>query len=189
MGWFMPDAKWLDIVKVPTGPLTAFAMAGALGWYAFDQSVWPHIDPVILVSIRLVCAILAIVCGSMVAIKLVQFLWGKVLNFIQPIRHRRDVVKHLEREIPLLTPDEREILGHLLHTNRRVFTNDSDGGRAVTLMAKKFIRQVATGTEVVRLDNIPFAVPIEIWNELMKRKDEFPRPHPDRNAPWRDTGW
>lgn len=81
---------------------------------------------------------------------------------------RRNYLKTIENYIPHMTDKEREIIAYLLNKNQKTFTCAVDGGYANTLMSRGIV------------------VPDEVWDILVKHKNQFPyKPTDDKPHPWR----
>jgi hypothetical protein len=98
--------------------------------------------------------------------------------------------KHqVAKDIPQMTPREREIIGYLLAKNQRMFTNTADGGYANTLISKKIVVCALLPGQVFTQFEVPFEVPQHVWNVLVKHKAEFPYTPPKAGGaephPWR----
>jgi hypothetical protein len=99
--------------------------------------------------------------------------------------------------IPHLSDKEREIFGHLLHHNRRTFTNTSDCGYAAELLSLGYVQMIAKGGQHIGFWSVPFGIPDPVWEALQENRDAFPyKPQPGsrrgRGAgepePWREPG-
>jgi hypothetical protein len=94
----------------------------------------------------------------------------------------------IENAIPQLNPKEREIIGCLLGTNQRMFTNTPDGGYANTLVSKKIVVLALRPGQTFPYWETPFEVPEHVWKILLEHKAKFPyvatkdgeEPHPWR---------
>jgi len=91
----------------------------------------------------------------------------------------------VEAEIREMTPQEREIIGCLLHRNQRVFTNTIDGGYATTLISKGIVVSAARPGQAFRRNDYPFEIPRPVWDILMRHKASFPYSDETDYQPWR----
>jgi hypothetical protein len=91
--------------------------------------------------------------------------------------------------IPYLTEPEREIIGHLLAHNQKMFTNTPDCGRANTLLARGIVVIAARPGQVCSHFEVPFAIPDHIWTVLKQHQKDLPYSPPRRGEaevhPWR----
>jgi hypothetical protein len=97
--------------------------------------------------------------------------------------------RRLVREyIPHMTPRDKLIIGYLLHHNQKMFTGAADGGSAVTLISRKIVVRAVQGSQIVSGEDMPYAIPDEVWNVLAAHKDQFPYEPPRGETevhPWR----
>jgi hypothetical protein len=94
----------------------------------------------------------------------------------------------IENAIPQLSPKEGEIIGCLLATNQRMFTNTPDGGYANTLVSKKIVALALRPGQTFPYWETPFEVPEHVWKILLEHKAEFPYVAPKEREephPWR----
>ena len=84
-----------------------------------------------------------------------------------------------------LAERERDILAYLVTSGTRHFTDDDDGGYAVTLISRRLVHLAGVPGQVFDRRNVPFAVHPDIWKELLRRKDDFRHPDTDSPQPWR----
>ena len=106
-------------------------------------------------------------------------------NFKRPAAHTDDADK-TEEYIPFMTAKDKEIIAYLLHHNQRMFTCEPDGGHATLLLSRGIVRIAARPGQQVDYSDVPFEVPLEVWNVLVKHRDQFPytadddAPYPSR---------
>jgi hypothetical protein len=97
-----------------------------------------------------------------------------------------------QKYLPRLTEKEKEIIAYLLAKNQTLFTCDSDGEEARTLIASGFIVCALRPGQVFVEGEVPYAIPEYVWAILVKNKDLFPyQPANDDDVetyPWR-TSW
>jgi hypothetical protein len=91
---------------------------------------------------------------------------------------RRGVIRRargqVARDIRLMTPKEKEIIGYLLAKRQNTFTYTVDGGYASTLISKRIVVCALLPGQVVTRFGMPFTVPDFVWDVLVKHKAEFP---------------
>jgi hypothetical protein len=95
--------------------------------------------------------------------------------------------RRLENELPQLMSIEREILGYLLASNQRVFTNTMDCGHANTLVSRGIVAIALRPGQTFTQFEMPFEIPEHVWEILLKHKAEFPclEGTEERPYPWR----
>jgi hypothetical protein len=107
-------------------------------------------------------------------------------KFRRPHAQLQDEVEKIEEYIPFMTPKDKQIIGYLLHHNQRMFECEPDGGHARLLLSRGIVRIAAQPGQECDHFNVPFEVPSQIWQVLVKHKDKFPyRPERDGGHPWR----
>jgi hypothetical protein len=182
-----PDPRWLEILKASGWQTMAIAAACGLflslaywGWLPPLEAWMVHLAAIVL----LVCGFLAI--ASAVSAFFKFFPPNKwILHYVSVWRRRRD----LRNYIPHMTEHERNIIAYLLHYNQKMFTAEADGGYAVTLISRGIVVRAMVSGQQAAADDVPFAIPDELWSVLQKHKDKFPHklpPHGEVDAyPWR----
>ena len=55
-----------------------------------------------------------------------------------------------------------------------MFTAEADGGYAVTLISRGIVVRAMIGGQQAAHDDVPFAVPDELWAVLQENKDRSP---------------
>jgi hypothetical protein len=109
-------------------------------------------------------------------------------SFSQPAKVpvSKTIEDHLREEVETLSKKEREILAYLLHHNQRMFTCDTDGGHAATLISRSIVRRAVKPGQVFAFDDMPVEVPLEVWRFLRANADKFPYDGDDDDPhPWR----
>ncbi len=182
-----PDPKWLEILKAGDWQTTAGAAAFGLFLLGPGWGLVPQLEPWMLQLAffgLLLCAFLALASMlSALSRLLAPDAW--VRHWITVWRDQRRIADDIEH----MNEDERRIIAYLLAHDQKMFTAAQDGGRAVTLISKKFIVRTLQPGQFFDLDDMPFSIPGHIWRVLKKRRAEFPyKPPPSgRTAPhpWR----
>jgi hypothetical protein len=181
-----PDPRWLEILKA-SGWQT-LAIAAACGFFLLLPR-WGWVPPLepwmvhLATFVLLICGFLAV--ASMLA-GIFKFFPPKkwILHYVDVYRRRRD----LRNYIPYMTEQERKIIAYLLHYNQKMFTAEADGGHAVTLISRGIVVRAMIGGQQAAHDDVPFAIPDELWPVLQENKDKFPHKPPDDDVdvhPWR----
>lgn len=141
------------------------------------------LPPTIVVS----ALVVGVLCTSLAVVGLLPF----VGRTVQPLRRHfvlRREQKRIEDELPFLQPRERQIVGCLLATKRRMVEVLPDGEEAKTLIAKGFLVVSPRQPGVVHRD-ICVEIPIHVWEVLARHEQEFPfDPATQPSNPWR-THW
>lgn len=184
----MDIIEWLkNLIK--TGGRKAFAIAMACGILLWiDHKEILALSP----NYKNLIVILGITSGSVAVTSFVAAIAELVRpiigNEIWKLRARKKVQKYL----PRLTEKEKEIIAYLLAKNQTMFTCDSDGEEARTLIASGFVVCALRPGQVFIEGEVPHAIPEYVWTVLIKNKDLFPyQPANDDDIeayPWR-TPW
>ena len=104
------------------------------------------------------------------------------LFYVNRYRQTREI----ERYIPQMTKEERNIIAYLLNHNQTTFTTDIDGGHAVTLLSRGIVQSMVRGGQAIHPSDMPVIVPDHLWNLFCKHRDQFPYlPDESRAHPWR----
>jgi hypothetical protein len=98
-----------------------------------------------------------------------------------------DEIAKVEEYIPFMTPKDKQIIGHLLHHNQRMFEAELDGGHARLLLSRGIVRIAVQPGQMVDHFDVPFEVPMHIWEVLVRHKDKFLPYRPEKGGghPWR----
>lgn len=166
----IPDPKWLEILKSSGGQ--AAALAGASGLFLLFTH-WGWVNPPDwaiqgLVFLLLLTTFLALVALGSATLKLAPVHKWAIAWFNTRARQRE-----IEAYIPYLTEREQNILGYLLKYNQKVFTAETDGGYAVTLISRGLVVRVMRPGQQASAFDVPFAVPDYVWDVLAKNKDKI----------------
>jgi hypothetical protein len=107
-------------------------------------------------------------------------------KFRRPVPQEQDEGEKVEEYIPFMTPKDKQIIGHLLHHNQRMFECEPDGGYARLLLSRGIVRIAARPGQQCDHFHVPFEIPLHIWEVLVRHKEAFPY-QPGRNGsdPWR----
>jgi hypothetical protein len=178
------DPKWLEILKASGWQTAALTAASATILYLNAKKRLPvALDSWVIqaaeVSVLVFGFLTVFSVGPNVAKKW-NGLWGWLAQRWAIRRAKRQV----ERDIPSMTPKEREIIGYLLAKNEKIFTFTSDGGNANTLISKRIVVSALLPGQSVTAYGWPFKVPDHVWDVLVEHKAEFPNtwktgePHP-----------
>jgi|SRR5271157_453819 len=169
----IPDPKWLEILKASFWQTTAIAAAAFLLIYVNAKRLLPaSLEPWMIQAAEVAllvcgCLSLASICSAVAKeskgprARLAR-LWA-----IRRVKHQ------VGKGIPEMTPKEREIIGYLLAKNQRMFTNTADGGHANTLISKGMVVCALLPGQACTDFEVPFEVPLHVWDVLMKHKAEF----------------
>ncbi len=178
------DPRWLEILKSSGGQ--SFALAGAAGGLllAIHFRLVPPLDaPWVHVALAV------FLLGSLLWIVSVLSVLNSFFSprvWIVHWRRVRQQKKAAEHYIPYMNERERKIIAYLLAHNQKMFTADSDGGYATTLVSRGIVVRALIGGQVFAANDMPLAVPDHVWEVLEKHKDKFPyRPSKDEGHPWR----
>jgi hypothetical protein len=182
-----PDPRWLEILKASGWQTTALATAFGLFLLAARIRLFPPLDSWMIQLAALgflVCACLALASVGNAALKI--FPAQKWLVHWVNIQRKRRAIQNY---IPRMTDREKEIIGYLLARNQQMFTVESDGGHAVTLMSMGIVVRALQPGQMFRGTDMPVMIPDYIWDMLQKHKDQFPyTPRNDGRTephPWR----
>jgi len=182
------DPRWLEILKASGWQTTALTAAAALSLYLNAKKLFPTpLDSWVIQTAEV--SVIVFGCLSLVSI-------GphitKVGNIIASMLAQRLMVRRaqlrVEKDIPAMTEQEREIIGYLLAKNQKMFTNTIDGGFANTLISREIVVCALLPGQSATAFGVPFRVPDHVWDILMRHKGEFPYtpPQPGQTElhPW-----
>ena len=162
----MPDPRWLEILKASGWQTLAICMT-CVAILLLDH--WGVIPP-LKNWMEQLALFVAILTGMLT---LVGFISG-LLKFFAPRTWFLHYLKlHRQRKaarkyIPSMQGHEKEIIAHLLHHNQKTFIAAADGGYAMPLISNGIVVTAMVPGQVVDIENVPFAVPDHIWDELKK---------------------
>ena len=178
------DPKWLEILKASgwqTAALTAASTTllylNAKKWLPVALDSW--VIQTAEVSILVFGFLTVFSVGPPVAKK-----WKSLWSWLAHRWAIRRAKHKIEKEIPSMSPKEREIIGYLLAKNEKMFTYASDGGDANTLISKGIVVSALVPGQSVTAYGWPFKVPDHVWDVLVKHRAKFPNtwktgePHP-----------
>ncbi len=133
------DPKWLEILKASGWQTAALTAASALTLYLNATKRFP----VPLDSWVVQTAEVSVVVFGFLTIFSVGPRITKTANIVASMLAHRLMIRRAQRQvakdIPLMSPKERKIIGFLLANNLKLFTNSIDGGDANTLIAKGLV--------------------------------------------------
>jgi hypothetical protein len=179
------DPRWLEILKSSGGQ--SFALAGASGGLLLVMyfRVVPPLDPPwihVVIGLFLLCSLLWAVS---VLSWLNRFFSPRVwILHWHRLRQERTAV---ERYIPHMSDREKAIVAYLLAHNQKIFTADSDGGYATTLISRGVVVRALISGQRFHPSEMPLEIPDHVWQVLEKHKDQFrydPSAEEDGH-PWR----
>ncbi len=183
----MPDPKWLEILKASGWQTAAVSAACLLFVLAGRYGVMPRPDAIYeqaAVLAFLVCGLLAIA-----SIAAATFHIFPILDYFLDWRETRALKNRVRTYIEHMTDKERQIIGYLLAKNQKIFTVDSDGGYAATLISAGIVVRALTPGQVFTLSEMPVMVPDDAWQVLSENRDKFPykapKPGETETHPWR----
>lgn len=165
----------------------AVAVACWIVIYA-DGKVWSEIR--LDATVRQGLIILGILAACLAGTALVRALYERVpidQRFGRWLSRRR-AQRELREYIPFMTPEERNIIGYLLHHNQKTFTAAADGGYAATLLARNIVVVLAQPGQRVHPEDVPMVIPEYLWTVFVEEKAAFPYMPPATGRevhPWR----
>lgn len=180
--------EWLkNLVRAGGQKAFAIALACAIllwidrnGIFALSSGVK---ETIVILGVTSVCVAITSFSSA-----ISKWLSPKIHAEIWKFRAGRKVRKYL----PRLTEKEKEIIAYLLAKNQTMFTCDSDGEEARTLIASGFVVCALRPGQVFVEGEVPYAIPEYVWAVLVKNKDLFPYQPPNDDDieayPWR-TPW
>lgn len=169
------DSGWLKLFEQRVWVFWALAVFLSLLLYLTRSGTLPLLSQVGWVPETLtVGALLFVVLAVFSSINSV---WNWASTRAKSKQFKRSIIAHLDS----LAHKEAQILGALVHTNRRSFNTRLDNGDVHTLVQKRLLVQ---GSGTINVLEVPYMVPDLIWSELLNRKSEFPMPAPGKPAPW-----
>ncbi|MCA6114959.1 superinfection exclusion B family protein [Bradyrhizobium sp. WSM 1738] len=167
----IPDPRWLEILKA-SGWQTAAVSAACGLFLLFARWSWlPPLDPwmIQLAAIAgLICGFLAIASFISAALKFFPVqTW--VLHAVKLRRAKRAVRDY----IPFMTEEKKKIVAYMLAKNQKMFTAESDGGYAASLLSRGIVVVAARPGQHITMSDVPMAVPDHVWDVLIAHKDHF----------------
>lgn len=162
--------KTLELIKASGWQTAAIAASCGLMWWLITVNVVPTPEPYVVVIIAwgfflFSFLTIAAICAAASRV-------GR--NWLIQTMAKRAFAASIERAIPFMTEKEREIVGHLLHHNSKVFEADHDGGYAASLLGRRFITILAQRGQSFDLDRVPMIVPDPVWEVWKRHQDKFP---------------
>jgi hypothetical protein len=175
------DAKWLEILKATGWQTGCLSLGFALLLVLIQTGALPDFGGVA----KLGAAVACIVCGSLALAAFLGVVAKPTRQMTAAYLRERGIQKRIRDYIPHLTEHEREIFGYLVHKNEKTFLSAADGGYAATLIAQGFIAQTLRPGQVFDPEHVPCIVPDPVWAEVIKHKDQLPKPKRGEPHPWR----
>ena len=176
--------KLLDVLKAGTWKAFALCIAAGLAIAGLHMKMIP--DPGAPITFGVYA--LFLLGAALTVVGALQALAGYVKPGVWIVhwRNQGDRKREAEEYIEFMTEEDRKIIGHLLHHNRKTFSGAIDGGNARELISRGIINQATRPGYSFDPENIPFMVNEQAWKVLSKRKDEFPLiEDEDGGDPWR----
>ncbi|WP_312218736.1 hypothetical protein [Brevundimonas sp.] len=176
--------KLLDVLKAGTWKALGLAIASGLAIVGLRLGLIPDPGKPIVFG----AYALFLLGSALTVVGALQALAGylKPGVWIVHWRDKGDRRREAEDYIEFMTEEDRKIIGHLLHLNRKTFSGAMDGGYARELIARGIVNQATRPGYHYDPENIPFVVNEQAWKVLSKRKDEFPLIEDDGGGdPWR----
>lgn len=172
--------------------MAAISVAAAVLVYGNAKKLLPvSLDSWVIQAAVVACVVCGCLALASIASGVVKASKGPRAELTGLLRRRR-ARRQLETYIPQMTSKERQIIAYLLAKNQRMFTNDLDGGEAITLISRGIVTRAVRPGQVFDPTQVPFEVPEHLWSVLLKHKAEFPyaspRPGVTEAHPWR-THW
>lgn len=183
----MIDAKWLEILRAAGPKTTAVAVASALFLLIASWSWIPPLDPW-MVQLAAFTLLLtgALAIGS--AASVANDFFRPRLRVTEWWQRRREQ-QAVRDYIPYMNEKERAIIAYLLAKNQKMFTCDSDGGYAATLLSRGIVRIAARRGQHVEMTDVPMVIQDHVWAVLSEHQSVFPYSPPRRGQvephPWR----
>lgn len=182
-----PDPKWLEILKASGWQTGALALACGLFLFAGYAGWLPPLAPWMVQLVAFCLLVFGFLAIASTISALFRFFpahdW--IIHSINLRREQASVRKY----IPHMTEQERAIIAFLLAKNQKMFTVESTGGYAVSLISRGIVVRALQPGQAFTLINMPVAVPDHVWDVLVENKDKFPYTPPPRGQretnPWR----
>jgi hypothetical protein len=180
----LPDPRWLEILKA-SGWQTS-AVAGACGIFLLlaHWLILPPLDPWMIQ----LAAIVGLICGLLALASFISaiFRFLPVQRWIVHGVNRHRAKRAVQDYIPHMTAQEKQIIAYLLAKNQKMFTAESDGGYAATLLSRGIVVVAVRPNQHVDMSAVPMAIPDHVWDVLVRHKDQFPySPQKSQGHPWR----
>jgi hypothetical protein len=168
------DPKWLEILRASGWQTAAVAFAGVALLYLNAKKRLPVVlDSWVVEAVE----VAVLVCGSLAVFSVGPHVAKKCNALWNWLAHRWAIrrAKHeIEKQIPSMSPKEREIIGYLLAINEKMFDYTIDGGAANTLISKRIVACAMLPGQSALAYGVTFKIPDYAWDVLVKHRAEFP---------------
>lgn len=177
-----PDAKWLDVLKLPFKAKLAIALACGLLLYLFDASLlsFGKLDNIIktaLVIALAVSAVIVVVDGlAWLAGPIVQRRHSSLLAARRALRRKEEEAQREEQraavlaQLDHLSAWEIKVIAKALKSDSPTFYTYVHSPPVTMLLGK---RLAWTPGGEHHQDHYPFTIADFVWEELLKRREEF----------------
>ncbi|MGF7052836.1 hypothetical protein GGC47_002015 [Bosea sp. OAE752] len=169
------DKIW-GLLKLSGWQLVMVSCASFLGLWLFG----PVFGPIVSAGL----AIAGVFAGALAAAALITWFASPTSypnRSVAALWSKRADRERFRRHIPLLTQEEKQILGYLLHHSRRTFETDLSGELASGLIALGFARFIGAPNQAFTANRRPVEIPEHIWQLVVENRAQFP--HQPRLSP------
>jgi hypothetical protein len=168
------DPKWLEILKASGWQTAALTAASAMILFLNAKKRLPvALDSWVIQAAEVSVAVFGFLSVFSIGPHVTKFLKGLWSRLALGWAIRREK-QRVEKEIPFLSPKEREIIGYLLAINEKTFDYRIDGGAANILISKRLVVCALLPGQYATAYGVPFKVPDHVWDVLVKHKEKFP---------------
>lgn len=179
----LPDGRWLEILK--QGGVTLLMLAAACGLIAYLGQIhllaFPSWVFEALLSGSILFGLLAVGAAITAVGRSVERWWT---GMMKTRANRRAILK----QIPLLTLEERKIIGDMIGQEANGRTVYGMSPVINSLVSKGFLRVAIAPGMSCDIQTMPVVVPEDVWELVNRHRDQFPPP-PERSAQSRSTDW
>lgn len=166
-------SRWFDLIKAEGWKTAFLGFAGVIYIYLMNKGFFPAVDAGYLQILYL----FILICWALALASLFAYV-GKFINFlyfwINLKIKSRNRVRAFREYIPYMTERERKILSYLLEKKIKVFTADSDGEYAATLVSRGILYFAVRRDQFVAERNSPFFIHDDIFREMERNRSSFP---------------
>ncbi len=179
----LPDGRWLEILK--QGGVTLLMLAAACGLIAYLGHIhilaFPSWVFEALLSGSILFGLLAVGAAITAVGRSVGRWWTGMMKTRES---RRTILK----QIPLLTLEERNIIGDMIGRGANGKTVYGMSPIINALVSKGFLRVAVAPGMRYDIRTMPVIVPEDVWDLVNDHRDQFPPP-PERSTQSRSTDW
>ena len=182
----MFDTNWSDLLKASGIQFGFLAIATALALWADAAGILPF---ALDTTFRQIVLLAGFAFAALSLAAVFESIRTAAKAPLKAIANKRAMKRHAQAfadYIPHMTHKEQHVFAQLLAQNRKGFEAPSDGGYAVHLIGRGFIRMNLARNQSFTYEDVPYIVPEHIWKVAVLHKADFkPKPKDDQGDAWR----